>query len=114
VIFNNGTTNRWVTVLITLVGIFFLIVPLICDSYTHYLQNVEYQKAHEETLSCRAKLAMFSIENPRSYNNGKNMEKLLDKSCGTLPQFSDFEYESTNRILALYNWLAHQVSFIPL
>lgn len=106
--------NKVITIVITIIGVLFLVIPLVCDSYTHYLQDSLYKSAQEQTISCRAKLALAVIDNPHNLQIGQRLEKYLDVSCGTLPKFDDFSYQSQSGILTIYNWLAQKITFIPL
>jgi transposase-like protein len=105
------TKNRAVAGLITLVGLVFLVFPLLNQSYEHYLQNQAYHNAQQTTVSCRAKLALEVVSHPVL---SKSLERYLDTSCGVLPQYNDFVYEPTNPILTVYQWLAQKVTFIPI
>lgn len=106
--------SKVVTMVITIVGILFLVIPLLSDSYAHYLQDNAYKSSQEQTISCRAKLALAVIDKPHSLQVGQRIEKYLDASCGTLPKFDDFSYQSQSGILTVYNWIAQKITFIPL
>jgi len=106
--------NKIATIIVTVVGIVFLIFPLMMESYSHYLQDLSYKNSHEQTVSCRAKLALEVIDHPHSLKIGQRLEKYPDSSCGELPRYDDFTYISQSGILAIYNWIAQKVSVIPL
>jgi hypothetical protein len=101
--------NRFITFIIALLGIIFLIAPMSIDSYNHHLQNVVYNKAHDTVIECRANLAIDAIRNGRNV-----VEKRLDRTCGVIPRYDDFSQDEPNGILSFYNWIGQKVTFIPL
>ena len=106
--------NKVVTIIITIIGVIFLVCPLLSESYSHYLQDFSYRNSQEQTVSCRAKLALEVIDHPHALQPGQRLVKYLDSSCGELPKYDDFTYQSQSGILAIYNWIAQKVTFIPL
>lgn len=106
--------NRIAALIITIIGIIFLVVPLICDSYAHRLQDLAYKNSQEQIITCRANLALSVIDHPHAIQMNQRLEKYLDSTCGTLPKFDDFSYQSQGGILTIYNWIAQKVTFIPL
>jgi hypothetical protein len=98
--------------IVGLLGIIFLVVPLGADSYSHFLQNSAYTRAHDQVIACRANQALDFIHN-ESILVRSSLERTLDMSCGTLPKYDDFSYEG-NGILSLYSWVGQKVTFIPL
>jgi hypothetical protein len=100
-------------ILIT-IGVLFLLVPLASDAYSHYSQDKIYRLTNEKIISCRAELALAVIQKPNSERYTKYLERQLDASCGVLPKYEDFLYESSNGILSMYNWIAQKITFIPL
>lgn len=111
-IFSN--TNRVVTFIIALLGVIFLVIPLCADSYSHFLQNQAYASSHEQTISCRATIALRSAEHDSYLPQGLRLERFLDSSCGVLPKYEDFAYEGSSGLLSAYNWVAQKVTFLPL
>lgn len=101
--------NKFITFIIALIGIIFLIGPMSIDSYNHHLQNQVYNAAHDSVISCRAQLAMNSIEHGRNV-----VEKQLDRTCGIIPKYDDFTPDEPNGIMSFYNWIGQKVTFIPL
>jgi hypothetical protein len=95
-------------------GAVFLLFPLTVDSYSHYLQDQTYKNSQEHTLSCRANLALSILEHNYQSYSGPKLERYLDGSCGILPKYGDFSYESESKLLNFYNWLAQKITFIPL
>lgn len=101
--------NKFITFIVALFGIIFLIGTMAIDSYNHHLQNVVYNQAHDSVISCRAQLAMNAIENHRNV-----VEKQLDRTCGMIPKYDDFTPDESNGIMSFYNWIGQKVTFIPL
>ena len=104
--------NKVLAGVIILLGVIFLVFPLASDSYSHYLQDKTYRVAQQQTVSCRAELAlsMYSTKGPLP---GKTLEKALNNTCGVLPEYEDFSYVQTG-ILSLYNWIGQKITFVPL
>jgi hypothetical protein len=96
------------------IGAVFLLFPLTVDSYSHYLQDKAFKASQEQTLSCRANLALRLLDKSFQSYVGPKLERYLDGSCGVLPKYGDFSYESESKLLNFYNWLAQKVTFIPL
>jgi hypothetical protein len=105
--------NRSLAIILSLLGIIFLVFPLTSDSFSHYTQDKTYRATQENILSCRSELALKVFSNPRNQLVGPKLEKNLDVSCGTLPRYDDFAYDQ-NSIISLYNWIGQKITFIPL
>lgn len=106
--------SRVTGVLLLSIGVVFLMFPLIVDSYSHYLQDQAYKNSQEKTLSCRANLALSVLDHNFQGYSGPKLERYLDGSCGVLPRYGDFSYESESKLLNFYNWFAQKITFIPL
>ena len=105
--------NRSLAIVLSILGIIFLVFPLTSDSFSHYTQDKTYRAAQEHILSCRSELALKVFSNAHNQLVGPKLEKNLDVSCGTLPRYDDFAYDQ-NSILSLYNWVGQKITFIPL
>jgi hypothetical protein len=105
--------NRSLAIILSLLGIIFLVFPLTSDSFSHYTQDQTYRATQEHILSCRSELALKVFSNPHNQLVGPKLEKNLDVSCGTLPRYDDFAYDQ-NSIISLYNWIGQKITFIPL
>jgi hypothetical protein len=110
-----SSKGGFVTALVAVIGLIFLIFPLANDSYSHYLQNHTYERAHERVITCRAQIALQVVgEGLSPLSTGRSLEKMLDSSCGILPKYEDFIYDSQSGLISAYNWLAQRMTFIPL
>ena len=105
--------NRVLASLIVILGVIFLAFPLASDSYSHYLQDKTFRIAQQQTVSCRAELALSLYSDHHNNLPGKSLEKALNASCGVLPEYEDFSYVQTG-ILSLYNWIGQKITFVPL
>ena len=107
--------SKMIGVILGALGLIFLIFPLVLDSYSHFLQDQAFRHSQDQTISCRAKLALNIVDHPGpTQYNGLKLEKLLDGSCGTLPKYDNYAYQSESQLLAFYNWVVQKITFIPL
>jgi hypothetical protein len=105
--------KRSLAILLSFIGIIFLVFPLTSDSFSHYTQDKTYRFSQEKVLSCRSELALKVFSNAHNQLIGSKLERNLDVSCGTLPRYDDFAYDQ-NSIISLYNWVGQKITFIPL
>lgn len=105
--------SRVATIIFSLLGVVFLVFPLLIDSYSHHLQDKTYNLDHGRVIECRANIALKQMDT-KSFTNANHLERFLDQSCGVLPKYNDFSYESENGIIGAYNWVAQKITFIPL
>jgi hypothetical protein len=105
--------SKLATIIFSLLGVVFLVFPLLIDSYSHNLQDSTYNSDHSRVIECRANIALKQMDT-KTFGNAHILERFLDQSCGVLPKYNDFAYESENGIIGAYNWFAQKITFIPL
>lgn len=105
--------NKFVTFVITIIGIIFILGPMAIDSYNHHLQNVVFMRTHDNVIQCRSTIVLNTFEHSTIMERSR-IEKNLDKDCGTLPRYDDFSADETFGIMSFYNWIGQKVTFIPL
>ena len=104
--------NRLITFVVAILGIIFLVAPMSLNTVSQHLQNQVYTYAQKSVISCRAEIAMKLFDQSTLYRS--SIEKNLDSSCGKVPDYNDFQPESTNGVLSFYNWIGQKITFIPL
>lgn len=104
--------NRLITCIVAILGIIFLVAPMALNTFSQHLQNQVFSDAQKTVVTCRAELAMKLFNESTIYRN--SIEKNLDRSCGKIPDYNDFQPEATNGVLSFYNWIGQKVTFIPL
>jgi hypothetical protein len=105
--------NKFITFIIALLGIIFLIGPMTIDSFNRHLQNVVFTRTHDNVIQCRANLVITTFEHSTIMERNR-IQKSLDDSCGRIPSYNDFTPDEMNGVMSFYNWIGQKVTFIPL
>lgn len=105
--------NKLLTWSAAVLGIIFLVVPIVADGYSHYLQDRAFRNSQEKVLTCRAQLALQLYDQNPTFMATNTLPKSLDTTCGTHPRYDDFAY-TQGGILSLYAWVGQKINFIPL
>lgn len=105
--------SRLISWTAAVLGIIFLVIPIVADGYSHYLQDQAFRFSQEKVLTCRAQMALQLYNNNPTWLASGNLPKSLDVTCGLHPRYDDFAYTQSG-ILSLYTWVGQKINFIPL